>query len=637
MAIITGSNIADILVGTSGVDNVLGLGGNDTLEGLGGADTLNGGGGSDTATYAASGAGVNVFIGFPGFAQGGDATGDTFNSIENIIGSEFGDVIIGNDDANDLRGNGGSDSISGEDGADVLGGDAGNDTLEGGDGNDSMNGGAGADRFSGGADRDLVTYRDSNLVSQIGVTVNLTTGVGTGDDAQGDTFFSIEDLEGTSFADVLTGNGSANSIAGLNGNDDLFGEGGNDTLSGGNGNDDLFGDSGTDLLIGGTGSDTMTGGFAADTMQGGSGNDIYVVDSLTDVVDEAAFSGSGTDTVQTSLTYSLSGANVLGQVENLTLLGTANIDGTGNALANRMTGNAGNNILNGAAGADTMLGLGGNDLYIVDNAGDLVNESAAGSSGIDRIQSSISFDLGSSAVSGAIENLTLSGTENINATGNFRDNVLTGNAGDNLLDGDIGFDTMIGLEGNDRYVVNSGLDVVDERGGNGIDTVESSVSFNLDSSSVFGAVENLTLLSGFAAANGTGNDLGNRIIGNGASNDLEGGRGNDTLTGNGGADDFVFDAALDAATNVDIITDFSVPQDRILLQSAFMSALSFGGLNVSEFRVGNDAGDATDRIIYNAVTGDLFYDADGTGSVDQVLFAQVDRGLAMTNADFFVF
>src|SRR5262245_48026611 len=133
------------------------------------------------------------------------------------------------------------------------------------------------------------------------------------------------------------------------GADSLVGAGGNDTMSGGNGNDTMAGGAGNDSLNGGAGNDTLDGGTGNDTMTGGAGNDIYIVDTTTDVIIENA--GEGTDSVQSSVTYTLST-----NVENLTFTGSSNINGTGNASANTITGNTGNNSLSGLDGNDTLDG-----------------------------------------------------------------------------------------------------------------------------------------------------------------------------------------------------------------------------------------------------------------------------------------
>jgi Ca2+-binding RTX toxin-like protein len=262
------------------------------------------------------------------------------------------------------------------------------------------------------------------------------------------------------------------------------------------------------ILTGNSGVNVLDGGAGIDSMAGGAGNDTYVVDNVGDVVTEVA--GAGTDIVQSSVTY------VLGSdIENLTLTGSAAINGTGNALNNTLTGNTGNNTLNGGAGADAMSGGTGNDTYVVDNASDTVTESA--SAGTDVVQSAVTFTLGAN-----LENLTLTGTAAINGTGNTLANTLVGNSGANVLNGGTGADSMSGGAGDDTYVRDNAGDAVTELANEGTDTVQSAITYTLGSN-----VENL-MLTGIGAINGTGNALDNILTGNSGTNVLTGGVGNDT-------------------------------------------------------------------------------------------------------------
>lgn len=322
--------------------------------------------------------------------------------------------------ADEVYGSAYADVLDGFGGDDVILAFAGNDIVYGEAGDDLLDGGAGADEIDGGEGRDAASY----AFSVAGVTVSLASGVGWGGDAAGDTLHNIEHLVGSDFNDNLTGDAVGN------------------------------------ILLGRAGNDFLNGGIGVDLMAGEAGDDVYVVDNIGDIVDESTAASGGIDTVQASISFSLAnGANVLGSVENLALLGTNSINGTGNGLNNVITGNAGSNWLNGGAGADTMRGLAGNDVYVVDNAGDIVNEGLAGSGGTDAVQASISFSLANTTrVLGSVENLTLLGTGNINGSGNALNNGITGNAGSNWLNGGAGNDTLIGGAGNDRLTGGAGYD-----------------------------------------------------------------------------------------------------------------------------------------------------------------------------------
>ncbi|EIM30463.1 putative calcium-binding protein [Microvirga lotononidis] len=124
---------------------------------------------------------------------------------------------------------------------------------------------------------------------------------------------------------------------------------------------------------------------------------------------------------------------------------------------------------------------------------------------------------------------------------------------------------------------------------------------------------------------------------------LYGRQGHDSLTGGDGKDTFVFDTKPSASTNVDRITDFSVPDDSIFLDNAVFKALGSKGsftkpskLSPSKFWKGAKAHDGNDRLIYNPKTGVLSYDPDGTGKAAAVKIAVLSKKLALSAKDFFV-
>ncbi|OWJ56630.1 calcium-binding protein [Inquilinus limosus] len=317
-------------------------------------------------------------------------------------------------------------------------------------------------------------------------------------------------FSGTSIADRIVGSAEADQIYGLDGDDKLYGSAGSDWLIGGAGADILVGGLGDDsydvdsagdqvveragegtdrvrasvshqlaanveiltltgmadingfgngldnTILGNAGNNVLNGGAGADAMAGGRGDDIYDVDSSGDRISEAA--NEGHDRVRALVSWQL-GANV----EDLTLGGSGNLIGIGNALNNTIIGNAGDNVLNGGAGSDLLIGRAGNDVYDVDSLGDRVQEAA--DEGYDRVRSSVSFELGAH-----IEELNLIGSGSISGTGNAWANTIIGNAGNNALNGGAGNDVVIGGAGADILGGGVGMDRI--YGGLGNDTLK---------------------------------------------------------------------------------------------------------------------------------------------------------------------
>ncbi|MCA2719587.1 choice-of-anchor U domain-containing protein, partial [Microcystis sp. M169S2] len=518
--------------------------------------------------------------------------------------------------------------ITGTSGNNNLVGGDGNDTLQGLAGNDTLNGGLGSDSLEGGNGNDV--YYVDNSGDLVLETVTGSTG-GT-DLVYASVSYTLPNLVENL---TLTGNSA------INGTGNTL----NNTIIGNNGNNYLLGDGG---------NDTLDGKAGVDTLDGGAGNDTYTIDNINDVIIDSA----GTDTVSASISYTLAAG-----LENLTLTGNGNLNGTGNTLNNTIIGNNGNNYLlgdggndtlDGKAGVDTLDGGAGNDTYTIDNLNDVIIDSA----GTDTVSAPISYTLADN-----LENLTLTGSTAINGTGNSANNTIIGNNGNNYLlgdggndtlDGKAGVDTLDGGAGNDTYTIDNLNDVIIDSAGT--DTVSASISYTLADN-----LENLTL-TGSTAINGMGNNGNNVITGNSGANllsgldsndSLNGGNGNDTLLGGNGDDTLIGGTGNDSLTGgsgrdffrynsrtegIDTITDFNVLDDTVLVsRSGFSGGLTVGTLLNTQLTTGTSATTSAHRFIYNASNGQLWYDIDGTGTTAASQIATLSPTLALTASNFVVF
>ena len=283
-------------------------------------------------------------------------------------GTEGNDRLFGQTGKlNTINGLGGNDLLIGSTAADTLNGGAGNDTLSGLGGHNALIGGTGDDTY-------VVSGRGTACIFE-----NLDEGI---------------DWVGSTVSYALGVNGENLLLAGTS----------NITGTGNELNNTLWGNSGNNVLTGGAGNDRLNGRGGHDTLMGGDGNDVYIInaiDSLSNIVENA---GEGTDTVVSSVSYTLGG-----NVENLSLAGTSNINGTGNGLNNTLWGNSGNNVLTGGAGNDRLNGRGGrdtlrggvgDDVYVINAADALSSVVEKAGEGKDTVVSSVDYTLG-----GNVENL----------------------------------------------------------------------------------------------------------------------------------------------------------------------------------------------------------------------------------------
>jgi Ca2+-binding RTX toxin-like protein len=624
-----GGRGSDTILGGQGNDILDGGDGDDTLSGQAGIDIFRGGAGSDTVDYSKESPFQLIVNLAANFASGGTASGDTFYSIENLIGSDDRiDRFIGTAAANHFWGRGGGDVFNGGGGNDILDGGNDGDILYGEAGNDTIIGGAGQDYLDGGAGIDTVVYSGSSA----GVTVDLANGTASGGDADGPA--QVVGRGTVIRHDILAG---FENVVGSTFNDHLIGDAGANVLSGGAGDDILTGGRGADRLNGGAGSDTAdyadsTRGLNLTLVGGGSGGDTYV------------------------------------SIENL----------AGSAYGDRLTGNGAANVLTGQGGADRINGGGGDDTLLGDFAykGDAPPRPGLGTGyatlGSDATNNSTAtaFDISNNFSLAADPDIFDSTTilhTSVNAIGNGQGGfykvslaagtVLTIDI-DGIADPDIHDSFLRLLDGNGNIVAQN-----DDGGGDpgSASDRDSSAVFVVQQTGTYYIVEgswtDTAPGNGFTEAVPSGSTYAlnvsvefppepvqpgiagaDTLLGGAGSDLLDGGLAADRLTGGAGEDSFRFSTALGDG-NIDRITDFNVAQDTILLDNLIFTALGANGaLALGSFfkSAAGIAQDADDRIIYDTDNGSLLYDADGTGQTAAVQFAQVGTNLALSAADFIV-
>jgi Ca2+-binding RTX toxin-like protein len=455
---------------------------------------------------------------------------------------------------------------------------AGNDTVIGRDSADVLGGGDGNDTLIGGRGGDLLSGGlgfDTASYSNAtsGVIANLTGGLAAGD-AAGDVLVGIEGLIGSAFKDILTGSSEAN------------------------------------LIQGGDGNDILVWSWGSDTLDGGAGDDTVVYD--------AAY-GVTLDLSNNAANAGVAAGHVFWNIENA-VGGSAGDALIGNGAANKLDGGAGADTLTGGWGSDTLDGGTGIDTARYDNTpyGVTVNLANSG--------------LNSGSAAGDV----LISIENV--IGSDAADALIGNGEANHLQGRGGADTLSGGWGSDTLDGGSGIDTVDYNDtayGVTVDLTNSARNTGVAAGDVLIGIENVIGSEGVDRLVGDGG--ANLLDGRFGHDTIDGGWGNDVLKGWYGWDTFVFSSALNGISNVDHLADFYAPDDVIHLDDAVFTGIgAIGGLSATAFTIGANATSASHKIVYNSATGELFFDADGSGAGARVKFATVQLGTTITAGDFHI-
>jgi hypothetical protein len=545
---IYGSNANDFLYGGTGNDIIYGGVGSSTFfQGGAGADQLIGSTtGNNTASYAGSAQGVTVDLA-TGVGTGGDAQGDQLTNIQNLIGSANNDTFVASSQANKFDGGtGGSDTVSyahSSSGVTVdlvnnvgSGGDAAGDTyvsienVIGSTSNDTFIASSAANSFTGNGGTDTVSY----ALSTQGVTVNLKTNLGTGGFAAGDTYNGIQNFVGSAFDDTFVGNAAVNSFDG--------GAGGNDTVSyagstaavtvnlvtGRGSNGDAAGDTYIRIqnVIGGDGNDTFVVGLDSKNFDGGAG-------TLNTVDYSGSSSAITANMISNTVTRTFEPVNTLTNIQKI----------VGSSYSDTFIGSAGVNIFDGGlAGSDTVDYSGGGAVSV-----DLFNGTGSGGYAagdtLVHIQNVIGSTAGGNTFFASADANTFNGNSTTGNTVNYshatgavivdltntRDNTLA----QNFATGDIftNIQNVVGSVYDDLIVASSQANRIDGGLGNNTVSYERALTaVKVDLGSGLGSLGDAagdSYLNIQNAIGGAGNDI---LVGNASVNKFDGGQGINTVS-----------------------------------------------------------------------------------------------------------
>ncbi|EOR05688.1 calcium-binding protein [Acinetobacter genomosp. 15BJ] len=518
--------------------------------------------------------------------------------------------------------------LYGEAGDDELSGGAGNDLLDGGIGNDVLRGGLGINTyvFNHGYGQDTI-YLEALTEDELKTEAHIQLGVlsseieldslwGTdliikikhsADQLQindvfqiNSSFKSISFQDGTvwDIEDIkkqrMIGNEQDNHLIGYEDrNNVIYGHAGNDSLTGQSGDDQLYGGDGDDFLIGNDGNDLLDGGSGNDILDGGTGKNTYIFNR-----------GYGRDEI-----YSI-------YMDETTLLTETHIKLDVLASDIDFSTYWGSGLLLKIRNTDDQLDIQGafnkysafRTITFVDQVvwtlDDIKNQLLIGD---EQDNSIIGFENRDNVLYGFAGNDFLMGKNgNDQLYGGDGDDSLYGEEGNDQLYGGSGNNTLIGGGGNDTFIIESSTDTITENANEGIDTVQSSITFTLGSN-----IENLTL-TGTSTINGTGNSLANILVGNSANNTLNGGAGNDSLMGGAGNDKLLGGNGhdvLNGGAGSDQYTGGAGADTVIYQLLVITDALGGNGSDSwSDFTIGNTATNANaDKIDI----GDLLVDYTG--------------------------